>query len=612
MKLSAAPGSCSRQSGTTSGTRQPRLQKRGSGAMQKTKRELYRGASVALGLLAMAGAAAPGMAQHLPPAGGHHPKASHRHGAKPAVNAADYRRALGAAAVLTDKVQSLQTEVDELKGRLDQQASAQARTDTALEQQAAAQTAERQQDAAAIETIPAKVASAVEAVKPKTDAFYYKGLSITPTGFLEAANQYRSRALGSDMFSPFNAIPFNSSPAAHESEDRLSARQSRIGLLVQGDADQETHLSAYGEIDFLGAAQSANSNESNSFTPRLRQLFVSADWATSGWHVLAGQAWSLATLNGNGITPRSEIIPPMIDAQFIPGFVWARQPQFRVTKDFDKKLWLAVSLENPQTVFAGAVPPNVIDQIVNSTGLFAGAVNATPPVSAGGGTPVTPTAATSSLNHLPDVVAKAAYEADIGGRHLHVEVFGLGRAFTDRIGSHNDTVYGGGVGAGLAVNAVPGLLDLEASVLTGSGTGRYGTSQLPDVTFAPDGKIAPINETNWLAGGTLHATHALDIYAFAGEEMVGRKSFNTTYGYGSPLLNLQGCSVEGGACAAVTHYVMQGTIGFWRNLYQGSFGRAEFGMQYSYTERRALSGLGGVAPGGADNIVFTSIRFYPF
>ncbi|THD57513.1 hypothetical protein [Phenylobacterium sp.] len=531
------------------------------------------------------------------------------------MNAATYERALDAVATLSDRVHGLETEVDLLKGRLNEQASAQVRTDSALQQQAQAQQTAREQTAqaaAAIQTIPAQVASAVEAAKPKTDAFYYKGVSITPTGFLEAANQYRSRALGSDMFSPFNAIPFASSPMAHESEDRLSARQSRLGLLVQGDVDPTTHLAAYGEIDFLGAAQSANSNESNSFTPRLRNLYVTSDWETSGWHLLAGQAWSLATLNGKGITPRNEIIPPQIDAQFIPGFVWTRQPQFRVTKDFGKKLWLAVSVENPQTVFAGALPPNVIDQITNSTGLFAGAVNATAPVSAGGGTPVTPTAATSSLNHLPDVVVKAAYEASVYGRNLHLELFGLGRAFTDRIGAHDDTVYGGGVGGGLAIDAVPGVLDLQLSALSGSGIGRYGTSQLPDVTFAPDGRIAPISETAWLAGGTLHATHALDVYAFAGEEIVGRKSFNATFGYGNPLLDLQGCSTLGGSCSAVTKSVLQGTIGFWQTLYQGSFGRAEFGMQYSYTERSALSGLGGVAPSAADHIVFTSVRFYPF
>jgi hypothetical protein len=567
---------------------------------------------VALVALVTAGVAPPSQAQ---PAGNvHHPETSHRR-AKPAATSPARDRAATDVAKLTDEVRNLEAEIDVLKGRLDQQASAQARTDVALDQQAQAQKSANDREAqaaAAVQTIPAQVASAVGAAKPKTDAFYYKGISITPSGFLEAANQYRSRALGSDMFSPFNAIPFNSAPTGHESEDRLSARQSRIGVLVQGDVNPTTHLAAYGEIDFLGAAQSANSNESNSFTPRLRNLYATADWDTTGWHLLAGQTWSLATLNGQGITPRSEIIPPQIDAQFIPGFVWTRQPQFRVTKDFGKKLWLAVSVENPQTVFAGAVPPNVVDQIVNSTGLFAGAVNATPPVSAGGGTPETPTAATSSLNHLPDIVVKAAYEASIRGRDLHLEVFGLGRAFTDRIGTRDDTVYAGGVGGGLAVDAIPGVLDLEFSALTGAGIGRYGTSQLPDVTFAPDGRIAPIAETDWLAGGTLHATRALDVYAFAGEEIVGRESFGVTYGYGSPLLDLRGCSIEGGSCAAVTRFVEQATIGFWQKLYQGSLGRAQFGIQYSYTERHALSGLVGVAPVTADNIVFTSVRYYPF
>ena len=578
-----------------------------------TRSRLWLG--VALGASVMASVASPSIAQPSTTTGVHHAKAHPRRSARATVNSATYARALGAVATLTDKVSGLEAEVDALKGRLDQQASAQARTDVALGQQAAAQRAasdREAQAAAAIQTIPAQVASAVDAAKPKTDAFYFKGLSITPTGFLEAANQYRSRALGSDMFSPFNDIPFDSSPAAHESEDRLSARQSRLGLLVQGDANPTTHLSAYGEIDFLGAAESANSNESNSFTPRLRVLYVTADWDTSGWHLLGGQSWSLATLNSKGITPRNEVIPPMIDAQFIPGFVWARQPQFRVTKDFGKKLWLAVSVENPQTVFAGAVPANVISQITNSTGLFAGAVGASPPASAGGGTPDTPTAATSSLNHLPDVVVKAAYEADVRGRDLHLEVFGLGRGFTDRIGSQNDTVYGGGVGGGLTVDAVPGKLDLQLSALTGSGIERYGTSQLPDVTFAPSGRIAPIAETDWLAGGTLHATRALDIYAFAGEEVVGRKSFNATYGYGSPTLDLEGCSIQGGSCAAVTRFVEQGTVGFWQKVYQGSLGRAQFGVQYSYTERRALSGLNGVAPVTNDNIVYTSVRYYPF
>ena len=34
-----------------------------------------------------------------------------------------------------------------------------------------------------------------------------------------------------------------------------------------------------------------------------------------------------------------------IDAQPAPGYYYTRQPQIRITKDFDKKLWLSLSAE---------------------------------------------------------------------------------------------------------------------------------------------------------------------------------------------------------------------------------------------------------------------------
>jgi hypothetical protein len=50
-------------------------------------------------------------------------------------------------------------------------------------------------------------------------------------------------------------------------------------------------------------------------------MYGSVDWDNLGLHLLAGQAWSLATLNSQGITPRNEVPPPTIDGQYIPGFV---------------------------------------------------------------------------------------------------------------------------------------------------------------------------------------------------------------------------------------------------------------------------------------------------
>ncbi len=102
-------------------------------------------------------------------------------------------------------------------------------------------------------------------------------------------------------------------------------------------------------MDFLGAATTANSNESNSYNPRIRHLYTTVDWDALGLHLLAGQTWSLVTLNDKGITPRNEVSPAVIDAQYVPGFTWARQPQFRIVGDWNKKFWLALSIENAQT-----------------------------------------------------------------------------------------------------------------------------------------------------------------------------------------------------------------------------------------------------------------------
>jgi hypothetical protein len=517
--------------------------------------------------------------------------------AQPAAPTADdYRQALAAIRALTTEVQDLKGEVRALKAQVDAPAAISAST------------------APPVQTLPgpSETASPPPAIEANDGALRYRGLTFTPSGFIEAANQYRSKALGSDMFSPFGTIPFANVRPGHEPEDRFSARGSRIALLITGNVDPATHLAAYGEFDFLGAAQSANLTESNSFQPRLRHMYATVDLDRSGWHVLAGQTWSLTTLNSKGITPRNEMIPVTVDAQFVPGFIWARQPQVRVVKDFDKTLWLALSVEDAQTTFAGAVPPGVITQITNNTGLFGGTVGGSAPVTAGGGTATIPTLATSSLNSVPDVVAKAAVELTAAGRPIHLEAFGLGRGFSDRIGRQNETVYGGGIGAGLVATLVPERLDLQLYGITGRGVGRYGTSGLPDVTFDALGHIKPIRETAWLAGATVHASKKLDIYAYGGEEIQDRRAFDGTYGVGLPAADLRGCLVEGGTCAAATHYVIQGAAGFWRKFYEGPYGHMQVGLQYSYTQRHAFSGMGGLAPSADEHIVYTSFRYYPF
>jgi hypothetical protein len=519
-----------------------------------------------------------------------------------------------------DRAQT-QAQVDQLKGQL---ADADARASRA-EAQVAAQ----------IQTIPGDVQSAVAKAVPKTDKIYYKGITLTLGGFAAAEAVYRSRNNVADIGSNYSKIPYDNNVLSHTDELRGTGRQSRISFLAQGNIDPSTVASFYGEFDFLAGPTTANSNESNSFSPRIRHVYGAIDWNDSGWHLLAGQNWSLATMNSKGITQRNEDIPPTIEAQYVPGFVWARQPQIRLTKDFDnKQLWLAVSLENPQTTFGAAA---------TGTATSFGGVTINDNAA---GISLLSSANNFSFNHAPDIIGKIAYEPDMGGsRPLHIEVFGIGREFYDRVniaagsqavtaglaaGNVTDNTWGGGIGGGVTWTAVPKLLDVQVSGLTGRGIGRYGSGQLPDVIPGPGGELKAISETMALAGATVHATPALDLYVYGGAEIEGNQSVDTTVGattlhlgYGNANATLGNCFVELGSCSPDTREVDQVTLGFWDKAYTGSFGQVRVGVQYSHTELRAFPGLAGAntagfAPGSlvrpttSDDMVFTSFRYYPF
>jgi hypothetical protein len=505
------------------------------------------------------------------------------------------------------QIQALRDQIDALQKKVDSQAAADQQTKAqaaAASAQAVSATASAN---AAAASIPAEVKTAIDAAKPKTDKIYYKGVTLTLGGYGALETIYRSKSETADMASSFNSIPFPNSAVGHTSEFRFSARQSRITALAEGDPTPDVHLSFYGELDFLGAAQTANSNETNSYTPRIRVMYNQIDWANEGLHFLAGQNWSLATLQGKGMTPRAEIIPPTIDAQYVPGFSFTRQPQVRITKDFDKKVWVGLSIENPQTTFFTSPTP------------YPASVNLVNNAPAGSGFN---SANTLSLNHVPDVILKVAYEPVIAERTMHFEVFGLYRDFYERLNSQNQNVNGGGVGVGLNVPVMPGLLDFQLSGMGGKGIGRYGAAQLTDVTFDSTGAMKAVSEIQVLAGLTLHATPALDVYLFAGEEKESAQAYYgtsatgavTPYGYGNPLYVNSGCAYEGasGACTGNTRVVEQGTAGFWYKPWNGKSGRYQVGLQYSYTERKAFAGAAGIAPIANDSMVFASFRYYPF
>ena len=171
------------------------------------------------------------------------------------------------------EMQALRNQLDALQRKVDAQAAADQLTKAQADAASAQASAAKASADAAAANVPVEVKSEIAAAKPKTDKIYYKGVTLTLGGYGALESIYRTKSETADMASTFSGIPYPSTSTGHASEFRFSARQSRITALAEGDPTADVHLSFYGELDFLGAAQTANSNETNSYTPRIRVMY---------------------------------------------------------------------------------------------------------------------------------------------------------------------------------------------------------------------------------------------------------------------------------------------------------------------------------------------------
>ena len=549
-------------------------------------------------------------------------------------------------AALAQQQQQLQELRDELrhKDQVVQQVQT-AATDAASKADAAQSQATQQQQTVGelksdVTDLKANIASTVvtlqeaqKSVSESPSTIHVKGITITPGGFLAAESVWRSRALGSDINTPFNGLTMPGASANNMSEFFGSGRQSRVSMLAEGRL-ATAKVSGYVEADFLSAGVTSNNNQSNSYSLRQRQAWGQAA-LDNGWSFTGGQMWSLVTETKHGVDNRTEALPMTIDPQYSVGFSWARQYGFRVAKNFSNKAWFAVSVENPQATLTSH--GNASNFLVGSAGTGGGLYNLN---------------ANYSFNPSPDIIAKLAFEPGFG----HYEIFGVYSRFRDRVfpcedigatdlcgssvtpgpnasGAYNSSRNGGGIGANARWSFANKRVDFGLHALGGSGVGRYGSSSLSDVSVRADGTLDLIRSYQGLTTLEWHGPK-LDIYLNAGAEYASRAAgFDAVsgkyVGYGSPFFSNTGCFTEpgpgsggfspgslGSSCTADTRVVIEGSSGFWYRLYDGSKekvnrGKVQFGMQYSYITRNAWSGTSSPnEPHGLDNMIFTSFRYY--
>jgi hypothetical protein len=524
-----------------------------------------------------------------------------------------------------------------------------------LEQKLEAQTENQKKTEQEVQRVAkAKAKAGSEAPDPSKDGdyiwpamFHYKAVTITPGGFFEFATIHRDHFIGADLATPFGQIPYPNNPSSHSDETRFTPRRSRFILQTDADLDAATHAKMYLAADFLSAAQTATLTQSDSFNFRFRELYLKLDKNFFGpdfvTHVSAGQMYTLASLNSRGTTPDTFLTPPVIDDQYMPGYTWARQPGVRLSQNFGKDVQLAFGAEAAYVNYA--TPGYAINGLTgpapyNSFQLVPGA--SAPSVYIPGAYTQAPVSGSLynslnavTFNDVPDLMTKAAWDPEIYGHQVHVEGGGMLRNFNDRTYGGNHDVWAGSGLVGVIVSVVPKLIDFQVSGLSGTGNGRYGSASLADATFDWTGAPQPIHERQAMIGVIGHVTPQTDVYVFAGGEFAAPrynyadypsvKGFSITpglysYGYGNPAYvnlgcNFEGSTTAGGApyatCVGQTKDVRQITTGFWHDFYNGPAGKLRVGAQYSYTIRDSFQGVGGAFK-GTENMIFTSLRYYPF
>ena len=395
------------------------------------------------------------------------------------------------------------------------------------------------------------------------------GTTITPIGFMDATNTWRSTADGDSLKTNFGKFPYNNSlPLARDTEDKFSLQNSRIGARFDGSY-KDWHYMGYWESDFVGDFAGNNTQvTSNSVLMRLRLYWV--DLRNKHFEMLAGQSWSLLTPNRNGLSalPGDLFYGQEFDVNYLNGLTWGRIPGIRFEyHSTGDKINLGLSLENADQYFGG------------SGGASSPALPGASQFASDYGNQLD-ASQTNDVNIpqlRPDIIAKLAIQPN---SRVHVEVAGVSSQF--KVFNSANSTYYTTTGEGGSINANFGLtskIHLVTNNFWSDGEGRYLFGEVPDVMVRSNGSIAAIH-----AGSTVDGIEA----------QVGKFQFYTYYGGiasgKSTALDANGTTPIGwgykGASNAQNKAIQEFTIGWVHTLWKDAkFGALQEMLQYAYFTR---------------------------
>jgi hypothetical protein len=445
----------------------------------------------------------------------------------------------------------------------------------------------------------------------KAAVFEVGGFEIAPVGYIALTGVSRNTNTGNATTTNFGAIPFDNTVVGNNTETRMSAQNTLLGLRAHGNI-RGVDLTGYFEGDFNGNEPANVFVNSNSHTFRMRLAY--ADVKAGQFETSFGQTYSWLTPNryGMGPDPADIFLTNNIDQSFQVGLPWARQAAAHLAWHPTQNFTIGAGVENPQ-------------QFTNNEVTFPAALNAQlQPQFDNGANP-------GIGNRTPDVVAKAAYDSDVwSGTRLHLEAAGMWRHFrsTSLPQGVVDSRFGWHDADGWATTVAGSLEFFKTFSLVGNafwsdGGGRYLGALGPDVVALPtalaggghDITLSTVRSHGFLGGFEWRVLNPTVLSAYYGQayfdnnyalDTTSTQSVKPFIGFGFPSAP----PFIAGSATTNNKEIEQWTLDlkhtFWADPQYGAISGL---AQYSYLRRTPWFVAAGAPPEAHTHLFFTELRY---
>lgn len=421
---------------------------------------------------------------------------------------------------------------------------------------------------------------------------------LTPGGFVDFENIFRTTNTQSNIATNFAGIPFSNTAQGRVTELRTTAQFSRLNFKIE-DTFRGNDLIGYVEGDFSGNSAPNVYQSVNGLTNRLRLYF---GYARRGkWEILGGQTWSWLTPNREGIgpIPSDLAITYNEDQNLGVGVPYTRAAEFRVAYHPNEHWAIGLGIENSNQFIGNYVA--LPAQFTSIGSQFDNNANA------------------GAANLMPDIIAKTTYDTNLAARHFHAELTGFltgAQVSVMPVGSTSFTkhnAFGGGGQIAANYELLRDKLVLLGNVFWSDGGAHYLVGTGPQLVVRPNAAGTNVNLSMLHAGAgsaglEWRASQREAFALYYGADYYGRDFFadttNTTHpgtiigygGPGSPNTNNR----------AIQQITFDWLLTFWKNP---RYGALQYYTQYSYLTRAPWF----VAPGDPKNahlsMVYAGIRY---